>query len=411
MAKDSVKTNKVLTGINVADFSWILTGPLVGRYLADWGATVVKIESKVRPDEVRNTAPFKDGIPGLNRSATFANWNSGKYSIAINMKDAQGVTFAKRLISWADIVLESFRPGVLKRIGLDYDEMRSIRGDIIVVSHTTQGQSGPFALQPLIAHFVHALAGITHLTGWPDRPEAGLRIAYGDQVQASLSFLLILASLDYRKRTGRGQHIDISQLESLIQVMAPTFLDYSANARVRGREANRSYFAAPHGIYRCKGEDSRCAIAVFSDKEWKAFCQVLGKPNWISDPRFATLLARKKHEDELDRLINKWTVNLTAEEVMSAMQQSLISAGCVRNAQDIVENDPQLLHRNHLFTLFNPEVGQYVSEAPGFRLSEVPLKMERPSPSIGEHNYYVCTQLLNLSDEDFAHLVADGVLE
>ena len=406
-----MEINKPLEKIKVLDFSWILTGPLVGRYLADWGATVVKIESKSRPDEVRNTAPFKDGVPGLNRSSTFANWNSGKYSIAINMKDSRGIALAKKLIAWADIVIEAFRPGVLKRMGLDYKEMRSIKEDIIVVSHTTQGQTGPFSLQPLIAHFVHAISGITNLTGWPDRTEAGLRIAYGDNVQASLSFFLILASLDYRQRTGKGQYIDISQLESLTQVLAPTFLDYSANGRIEGRKGNRSIFAAPHGIYRCKGEDRWCAIAVFNDKEWEALCYVIGKPGLISDPEFATVLARKQHEDELDRVINEWTDNFTDGDVMSKMQKAGISAGVVQNGQDIVDSDPQLAHRHHLFTLDHPEIGSYVSEAPGFRLSDVPLDLHESSPCVGEHNYYVCSELLGISDEDFANMVSAGVLE
>jgi benzylsuccinate CoA-transferase BbsF subunit len=406
-----METHKPLKGIKVLDFSWILTGPLVARYLADWGATVVKVESKVRPDEVRSIAPFKDGIAGLNRSAIFANWNSGKYSIAINMKDPNGIILVKSLISWADIVLESFRPGVLGRLGLDYKEMRSIRKDIIVVSHTTQGQTGPFALQPLIAHFVHAIAGITKLTGWPDRPEAGLRIDYGDIVQLSLSFILIMAALDYRQRTGKGKYIDISQLESLTQVLAPTFLDYSANGRIQSREGNRCDFAAPHGIYRCKGEDRWCAIAVFNDKEWEALCYVIGKPEIISEQKFATVLARKQHEDVLDRVINEWTANFTDEEVMSKMQQAGISAGVVQNGQDLVDSDPQLAHRHHLFTLDCPETGSYVSEAPGFRLSDVPLDLHEPSPCVGEHNYYVCTELLGISDEDFANMVSAGVLE
>ncbi|RLB00441.1 MAG: CoA transferase [Deltaproteobacteria bacterium] len=402
---------KPLEGIKVLDFSWILTGPLVARYLADWGATVVKIESKFRPDEVRNTAPFKDDMPGLDRSAAFANWNSGKYSIAINMKHPQGIALAKKLVAWTDIVIESFRPGVLKRLGLDYEEMRAIKEDIIVVSHTTQGQTGPYALQPLIAHFVHALAGITDLTGWPDRTAAGLRIAYGDNVQVCLSFILIMAALDYRKRTGKGNHIDISQLECLTQVLAPTFLDYSANGRIQSREGNHSTFTAPHGIYRCKGEDKWCAIAVFNDKEWEALCYVMDKPELISEPKFATGLARKQHEDELDRLINEWTTNFTAEEVMSKMQRQGISAGVVQNGQDIVDSDPQLAHRHHLFTLDHREIGRYVSEAPGFRLSEVPLDIQQPSPCIGEHNYYVCSELLGISDEDFADMVSAGVLE
>jgi len=409
--KQLMELNKPLEGIKVVDFSWILTGPLVARYLADWGATVVKVESRIRPDEVRTVAPFNKGIPGLNRSATFANWNSGKYSISLNMKDPKAADIIRRLISWADIVVESFRPGVLKRLGLDYEQIRSIKKDIIVVSHTTQGQTGPFALQPLIAHFVHSLAGITCLTGWPDRAEVGLRIAYGDNVQATLSFLLILAGLDYRQRTGSGQYIDISQLESLIQVLSPCFLDYAANGRIQSRQGNRCSYAAPHGVYRCKGEDRWCAIAVFSDEEWKGFCNVIGKPQWVSEQNFATILNRKQNEDELDRLITDWTINFTPEEVMAKMQQAGISAGAVQDAQDIVETDPQLASRHHLFTLAHPETGEYVCEAPGFRLSKVPLEIEQSSPCIGEHNYFVCTQFLGISDEDFANLVSASVLE
>jgi benzylsuccinate CoA-transferase BbsF subunit len=220
----------------------------------------------------------------------------------------------------------------------------------------------------------------------------------------------ILAALEYRRRTGRGQYIDISQVECSIDFMAPLILNYSASAELIKPIANRDPHAAPHGAYRCRGEDSWCVIAVTNDEEWRVFCQVLDQPDWIDDPRFALLQERKSNEDQLDNLVGQWTINHEAEEIVQWMQAKGVPAGVVQSSKDL-NSDPQLAHRGHFKRLKHPEMGMHNYETFGFRLSTTPGGPQGPAPCLGEHTNYVCSQILNLSDEELVELLNEGVLE
>ena len=399
-----------LTGVKIFDLSSTVLGPTVTRYLADHGATVVRLESITHPETTRIATPFGGNQPGLNRSGYFATHNASKLGITINMKKPKSRAVVERLILWADVMIESFAPGVMARWGLSYDEVKQIKPDIIMASTSLQGQTGPYSSHRGYGQMASAMAGWFELTGWPDGEPVGPYSAYSDFIDWSFLLISILTALDYRRRTGEGQYIDQSQLESALQFLAPAILDYEANGTLARRMGNRDPYAAPHGAYRCLGEDRWCAIAVTSEDEWRAFCQVIGAPAWTADAKFQTLAGRKMHEDELDRLVEAWTETQQAEDVMVMMQAAGVPAGVVQNAEDLFK-DPQLAHREHFAVLDHPEIGPYHIATACFRLSECSNKPTSPAPLLGEHNEFVLDQFLGMSKDEIADLVAEGVLE
>ena len=297
-----------------------------------------------------------------------------------------------------------------RKWGLGYEGIKKIKDDIIMVSTSPLGQTGPEAQQAGFGLELVSRGGFTHFTGWPDQEAVGVGYPYTDTVTPPLAVVAIMAALDYRRRTGRGQYIDLSQHEVAVQHLAPAILDYTVNGREGGRTGNRHPHAAPHGAYRCQGDDRWCTIAVFNDEEWGAFCEVIGEPAWTKQPRFDTLPARKENEDELDRLVENWTTKFTPEEVMHKMQAAGIAAGVVQSGKDLIE-DPQLEHRHHFWYLNHPEMGTCAYDGPPFRLSETPAELNMPAPCLGEHTDYVCTQILGMSDEEFIGLLNEGVFE
>jgi len=403
-------TELVFDGIKVADFSHVQVGPTIVKYLAAMGAMVIHIESKSNVDILRTMPPFKDGIVGLNRSAFFSQYNCNRYGIALNLNHPRGREVAKNLVLWADIVVESFSAGVMKKWGLDYESAKQLRTDIIYLSTTAQGQTGPRNKQRLYGAQLSSLVGLTHYTGWMDRGPVQPYAAYTDVIAPYFGAAALVAALDYRRATGNGQYLDLSQYEASIHFVAPLLLDYVVNNRVGARKGNRCSYAAPHNAYRCCGDDRWVSIAVFTVGEWEAFCQVIGKSDWVKDPRFATLLARKQNEDELDRLIGEWTINYTPEELMERMQSVGVMAGVVKNAKDINE-DPQLEYRHHFQLLDHQEIGPHKVDNLPYQMSKTPAKLRTSGHCLGEHTEYVCTQILGIPDQEFIELVQAGVFE
>jgi benzylsuccinate CoA-transferase BbsF subunit len=400
---------KPLGGIKVADFGWVFTVPLITKTMGDLGAEVIKIEGTTRGDGERRRHPYKDHEPGLNRATDFNYNNTSKLSVAVNLTHKKGIEVAKRLVAWADIVVENFAAGAMEKLGLGYEELRKIKPDIIMLSASMQGQTGPHARHPGYGHHLTALAGFHHLVGWPDRPSQHFG-PYTDWVSPQFGLVALLSALDYRRRTGKGQYFDLSQYEVGEHFLAPLLLDYTLNGRIATRVGNRDAYAAPHGAYRCRGEDRWCAIGVFTDEEWKCFCRVIGNPQWTKEARFASLAERKRNEDELDRLVEAWTVNYPPEEVMNLMQAAGVPAGLVETEEDMMEHDPQFRHANFFRTLDHAEVGKYRSPRPPFVLSKAACEV-RCAPLIGEHNAYVCKEILAMDDEEIAELVTEGVIE
>jgi len=398
-----------LEGIKVLDFSWAFAGPFISAYLGDYGAEVIKVESQSRLDLTRVTSPYKDGITGVNRSGCFLVANNSKYGISLNLRHPRASEITNKLIAWADIVVENFGAGVMERLGLGYDELKKINPEIIMLSATIQGRTGPHSTFAGYGWNTTAVTGIGNLTGWPDRSPVGTLQAYPDSVVPWFGAVAILAALDYRRRTGRGQYIDISQYETTCQFLAPLILDYMANNRVATRAGNRCPYAAPHGVYRCRGDDRWCAISVFTETEWKAFCRAIDSPDWTKSDIFSSLDGRKANEDELDSLVEQWTVSFTPEEVMALMQQADVPAGVVKTNKELFE-DPQLKHRNYFQLVKHSEIGECYQQGWPIEMSKSPLKI-RAAPCLGEHNEYVFTKILGLSDKEFVDYLNDGVFE
>jgi benzylsuccinate CoA-transferase BbsF subunit len=391
---------KLLEGIRVADFTWHMTGPITTKHLSDLGAEVIIIESRRRPG-------WRRGPP--RSSSTDQNCTS-KLSVTINTRDPRGLELAKRIVAKSDILVENFAGTAIARMGLGYDVVRQMKPDIIMLSTSMQGQTGPYATHPGSGHKLTALSGFAQILGYPDR-QPGWLDAYTDFIAPRYNIIAIMAALEYRRRTGKGQYIDMSQYEAGIHFMAPLVLDYEANKRVAGRVGNKCDFAAPHNAYRCLGQDRWCAISVFTDQEWQSFCSAIGNARLSVDARFDTLLARKQHEEELDGLVNEWTSTRTAEEVMKLMQDVGVAAGVVETAEDLLDHDPQLRHRGTFVELEYPGIGKYRSQlGTHFIMSNYKVEM-KPAPIMGQHNEYVFKSLLGVPEVEYDQLVKDGVID
>ncbi|OGO42864.1 MAG: hypothetical protein A2Z05_02405 [Chloroflexi bacterium RBG_16_60_22] len=397
-------------GINILDFTWTATGPFTLNPLAFYGANIIKVESRARYDALRSLGPFKDGRAEPERSFYFSYAQTGKrYNITLNMDHPGAREIARRLVGWADIVADSYATGTMEKWGLDYESLKKIKPDIIMFRTCMHGHTGPLAGQHGQGFILTALSGVDAIIGWPDRAPAGAFGALTDFIAPQFNTICLIAALDYRRRTGKGQYIDQSQHEASLQLMTPLILDYTVNGRDFHASGNRLSGAAPHGIYRCLGDDRWCAIAVFTDGEWQGFCQVIGQPALAADPRFVTLADRKRNEDELDCIVEGWTARRSPHEVMTLMQASGVPAGVVADARDQAE-DPQLAHYNFFEEREHPVTGKMpFYHGPCFRLSAAPYEIGRAT-LIGEHNEYVYTGLLGYSDEEWARLAAEGVI-
>ena len=403
-------SQKALQGVKILDFSWVLAAPMCTKVLGMHGATVIKIESAHHPDILRQLGPMAGNIKGVNRSGAFSVYNNDKLSIALNLNKPKAMNVLRKLIAWCDIVVENFSPGNMEKRGLGWEELKKVNPDIIMLRVSLNGQTGPRARQPGFGGAFQSQVGFTELIGWPEREPVLIPVAFTDQVVPWYATIIALAALEYRDRTGKGLNVDIGQYESGLNFLIPAALDYTVNGRIWTRAGNRLPYACPHGVYRCQGDDRWVAIAVFSDSQWQAFTKTIGQPPWTTSPKFSAFQARKKNEDELDRLIEAWTANYTAEDVMRMMQKCGVPAGVVESNKDLHE-DPQLSHRNHFIRLRHPEMGSCAYDSPSFRLSKTPAELKLPAPCLGEHTAYVCTEIIGMADEEFLELIAEGVFE
>ena len=401
---------EALAGIKVLDISGAATGPVIATNLGSYGATVVRVESMNAPDLLRLSLPYKDGIPGVNR-APFNLYNYNKYSIAIDLTKSKSRQIIDRLVGWADVFTQSLTVGSSLREELGYERVRCIRPDIIYINSTIGGESGPIAEFKGLGHNAAALSGFGHLIGWPDRDEVGIPIAYTDYLAIPLGTIAVLAALDYRRRTGKGQFIELSAYEVGITAIRHVILDYIVNRRNQGKKGNRSSFAVPHGIYRCWGNDRWCAISVSTDEQWEGFCRAIGDPEWTKQTKFATFLNRKANEDELNRLVEAYTSSYSAEAIREKFQHFGVPAGVVNNCKDLLENHPHLAQREAIWSFDHPEVGKVRAWRFVPRLSKTPGRIRMGAPCLGEHTEYICREILNMSDEEFIGLINEEVLK
>jgi crotonobetainyl-CoA:carnitine CoA-transferase CaiB-like acyl-CoA transferase len=399
-----------LDDVKVVDFMWALAGPGTTRTLADFGATVVRIESANRVDGARTVGPFADNKPAHESSGLFGTYNAGKLGLALDLNNPQAREVVLDLVRWADVVCESFSPKAMRAWGFDYESLCEIKPDLIMLSSCLMGQSGPMSRFIGFGNMAAALAGFYHLCGWPDRPPSGPFGAYTDYIAPRFGAISLLAALDYRRRTGQGQHIDQSQAESALHFLTPALLDCAANGRIEQGVGNADPNYAPHGVYPALGDDRWVAIACKTDEHWRSLCRTMNQTNLAWRDDFGTLPARRRNRDQLDQIIGAWTRGLTAHAVELQLQGLGIPACAVQDSQDI-SRDPQLAARGYLTEVTHPVCGKTVIEAPRFLLSRTPASTARPAPTLGGDNQYILESILGYSQDHFTELVAAGALQ
>jgi crotonobetainyl-CoA:carnitine CoA-transferase CaiB-like acyl-CoA transferase len=412
----------VLEGIRILDFTWLLAGPYATRILADFGAEVIKVQSqKIATGAESNTTGY------------FSTWNRNKLGITLNMNHPEARDISLRLVKASDVVMENFTPRVMSNWGLSYDKLAELKPNIIMLSMSGMGQTGPWRDFVAFGPTIQAFSGITYLTSFSHKiaspsarndrggthndgekfvksPPLGLGYSYADPVAGLFAVLAVLAALEYREKTGQGQHIDISEYETMCSLLGPAILDYTVNHNVATPQGNNpSYIAAaPYGCYRCRGNDRWCVIAVSNEEQWQALRDVLGEVK-ESGGEFSTLEGRKNHAEELNKLLEQWTVKHTPEEVMNLLQQAGVPAGMVEDANDLA-NDPQLIARNFFIQAQHPVLGKTILDNTPIKLSHTPARFCRPAPLLGQDNHYIYREILGMSEHELSRCIKEGVI-
>jgi len=415
-----------LAGIRVLDFTWAWAGPQGTLLLALLGAEVIKVESRRRLDHTRVRSLMAGPVlVSPDHSVIFSELNVGKLSVTLDLKQPRAVEIARRLAGVCDVVTENMRPGTLDRLGLGYEAMRAVKPDIVMVSSSAVGGTGPERTYVGYAPTFAALGGLSSITGFPDGPPSPLSGAVDLRVGTTCA-LAVLAAVYHHRRTGEGQWVDISSTEAVSALIGGAFMEYAVNGRVPTGDGNRHPTMAPHNCYPCLsgrqarwpeeggplwGEDGRrsVSIAVGSDEEWGALCGVLGKAGLEHDPRFADVVSRWRHREELDHIISEWTREHTAQEAAEALQRAGVAAMPVLDGAGLAQ-DAHLRERGVLETVDHPIIGSRLALGPPWRLSDTPAAIRRPSPCLGEHNSYVLGELLGMADEEIEKLAREGVV-
>lgn len=399
-----------LEGIRVCDFTWVWAGPFCTMQLAHLGAEVIKIESSRRSDTVRRLPSFADNQPGLNRAGYFNQYNQGKLSLALDLATPEGRDVALRLAAISDVVAENFAPGVLSRLGLDYESIKRVKPDIIMISLSGYGSTGPLAPYISYGPAQVPMSGLSSLTGHPGGPPVQVGVSYGDPNGGIHGALAILAALWHRQRTGQGQYIDESQWEAAIVMLGEALMEQVMNGRQPPRMGNRDPIESPSGTFRCAGEDNWVAIACATDEEWRALCRAMGQPDLADDPRYRTAADRKAHEEVLEAIITEWTKERDRWEITRTLQAMGVAAFPSMSAADL-SADPHLNERGIFVELEHPEVGVRRHIGIPYKLSGTPVQVRRPAPCLGEHTDYVLREILKMSDDEIMALREKGVLE
>ncbi len=393
-----------LAGVRVADFSVHAAGPFAGLMLAELGAQVIKIESSARLDITRRPHAMYGKPP-----SSFEQINANKMSVCLNLKEPRAVELALELVAVSELALENFRPGVMQRLGLSYEAMKEVRPDIILVSLSSNGQTGPESNYAGYAPMFAALGGLGHLTGYADGPPVELRHAM-DHTGGMLAAFAAVAALSARQRTGLGQHVDVSVRDLATSFIGPELLEVAMNSREPHRQGNRDPSAAPQGVYRCSGEDEWISISVASETEWQGFVAAIGSPAWAVGDEFGDAFRRWRRHDELDVYIEEWTVQHTATEATSILQAHGVAAH-TSLAPDAMMRDPHLQAREAFPVVSNGNTGeQQRAVTPPWRFSETPARIDGWTPDLGQHNTEVFSGILGLTPGEVSRLEESRVI-
>jgi benzylsuccinate CoA-transferase BbsF subunit len=403
----------IFRGTTILEMGAGAAGPVATRYFADCGATVIRIESKARPDFLRTLRLTPNTPGGLDGAEHFAVLNVNKLSVALNLSMPEGVAVAKRLALQVDAVAENFAPGAMKKWGLDYATLVRERPDLVMISTCLNGATGPHRFYPGFGGQGSALSGFNHLTGWPDREPLGPYGTITDSLSPRYSALLLSSALLHRTRTGQGQHIDLSQVEGGIICLSAALVAFAANGEALGRLGNRSTHAAPHGVFRCQdasdGRERWIALVVHDDVDWKALVAAMGSPPWATDASLATAAGRLARVGEVECHIDGWTRTHDARVLAEHLQQAGLDAAPVLDLGDL-HDDPQLAHRRHFRWVEHPVLGRHPAEMNAIDFSETPADIRLPAPKLGEHTHHVLCGLFGMSEDEYASLDGKGVL-
>ncbi|MDH3644765.1 MAG: CoA transferase, partial [Gammaproteobacteria bacterium] len=397
-----------LAGVKILDFMWALAGPGATRILADWGATVIRVESSTKLCVGRTIRPFIDGDESPEKSAVFHSTNAGKRMITLNLNSPDGRAVALDLARWADVVTESFSPRAMKSFELDYKTLKGVNPDVIMLSTCLMGQTGPLAMFAGYGNLAAAIAGFYSITGWEDREPAGPFGAYTDYIAPRYNAVAVLAALDHRRRTGQGQHIDLAQAEAALHFIAPALLDYTANGHLQGRRGNRDLNWAPHGAFPVAGDDRYIAIACETNEQWQALCAQV--PSLEATAEFSQASQRLARQDELEAIICGYTREQDGYQLEEQLQAAGIPASMVQNSPELLE-DPQLNHLGHFVRLPHHEGGDTVIEGPRIHMSRSQPVMETSAPTFSRDMMFVLNDVLGYDDEKLGELLVSGALE
>lgn len=397
-------------GLKVADFSWIGVGPITAKSLADHGATVVRVESANRIDGLRLQPPFTDGEAGQNRSNFFGAFNTSKLSLSIDLKNEGGIRVARRLVEWADVVIDSWTPGAMERLGLGPDAIREVNPDVITVTTSLLGTGGPFSSMAGYGYHAAAIAGFFDLVGWPDLPPDGPWLAYTDTIGPRFIATTLLAALDRRNRTGEGCHIEAAQLEIALQLLAPELLHHELDGAEPERLGNRSPDMAPQGVYPCAGDDAWVAITVTDDEAWSRFRAALDNPSWAMGAMLDNADGRLANHDAIDIAISAWTAERTESDVEQLLRSAGIAVGKPQRSSDLMV-DPQYEQRGFYHWLDHSETGNTPYAGHAYRIEGYDHGPRTAAPMLGEHTFEVLTDLLGYNEDEIAEIAASGCLE
>ncbi len=402
-------SNGPLKGVRITEFTSAWAGPYATCLLGFLGADIIKVESMAYIDHSRFIS-FTTGkeFTTPNESSVFNTLNLNKKSITLNLKKPKAIELARELVNVSDVTIENMRPGVIERLGLGYEAIKEIKPDIIYLSSSACGQTGPQREYMGYAPTFAAMAGLPFITGYEDYPPSNFMGSI-DLRSATMSAFAILTAMLHHQRTGEGQYIDLSSQEVIAALCGDVFLDYIMNNRVPMRKGNKDNFMAPHNCYRCKGHDNWISIAVENDQEWQALCEVMGKTELKEDERFNIAENRIKHQEELDMIISDWTHDQDYYKVMEILQDKGVAAAPSMSAEALF-NDPHLKERGLFKEVEHPVIGKDWVVTPPWRLSETPAEINRHSPILGEHNEEIFCTRLGMSQEEVKKLIDEEVI-
>ncbi|GAA5003849.1 CaiB/BaiF CoA transferase family protein [Streptomyces hyderabadensis] len=390
-----------LQGVRVIDFGWVLAGPYATMLLSYLGAEVIKVESRRRVDEQR--IAHRAGLSEeVEASSNFLEVNLGKGSVSLNIATPEGAELARRLVATADVAIENMRPGVMDRLGLGYDALSEVKPDLIMVSISGWGATGPLRDYTAYAPCFSSYSGLAHLTGYADG-EPGTGTSSNDARAGTAAAFAILMALNIRERTGEGQYIDLAASLALNALVGDSVLEYAMTGESPARDGNRDRLMAPHNVYRCKGEDRWISIAVGDDTEWAKLRETMGDPPWAADETFATAAGRRAEEDRLDALLEEWTLQYEPMELTELLQSRGVAAMPSFSAEELF-NSPHLVERGAVTEVAHPVLGRRQAVSPPWKLSETPASIRSTAPLLGQSNDEVFGRLLGLPAEEIERL-------